>query len=73
MAAFKKGFLSGDDFETVLVIFCSYDYGADASEAVEKIATVGKEFQKCSLCSIKAFLKLKNCKRHFKLSTKKEQ
>ena len=39
MAAFKKDFLNRYNFETVLAIFCSHDYGVNASEAVEKIAT----------------------------------
>ena len=41
MAASRSGdFLRGDHFEAVLSIFCSYDYGKNASETVEKIATV---------------------------------
>ena len=39
MAAFSEDFLSGDDFETALATFCCYDYGANSSNAVEKIAT----------------------------------
>ena len=31
--------LSENDFETVLVNFCCYEYGANASEAVQKIST----------------------------------
>ena len=31
--------LSENDFEAVLVNFCCYEYGADASEAVQKIST----------------------------------
>ena len=31
--------LSENDFEAVLVYFCCYDYGANASEAVQKIST----------------------------------
>ena len=38
MAGFSEYFLSGDDVVAVLVTICSYDYGANASEAVEKIA-----------------------------------
>ena len=30
---------SGNDFEVVLVNFCYYDCGANASEAVQKIST----------------------------------
>ena len=32
--------------------FCCYDYGASASEAVEKIATDQEDYRKCSLCVI---------------------
>ena len=42
-------FLSGDDFEVVLVIFCCYNYVANASEAVEKITTDEKDYYKCPL------------------------
>ena len=31
-----KGLLSENDFEAVLATFCCYDYGANASEAVQK-------------------------------------
>ena len=31
-------FHSGNDFQAVLALFCCYDYGVNASEAVEKIA-----------------------------------
>ena len=31
-------FLSENDFEAVLATFCCYDYGANASEAVQKTA-----------------------------------
>ena len=31
--------LSENDFEVILVNFCCYDYGANASEAVQKIST----------------------------------
>ena len=33
--------LSENDFETVLVNFCCYEYGANASEAVQKISGCG--------------------------------
>ena len=39
MAASSNDFLSEQDFEAVLVTLCCYDYGANSSEAVEKIAT----------------------------------
>ena len=47
MAAFSEDFHSGgDDFKALLAIFCSYDDGASASEAVEKIATEKKDYHK---------------------------
>ena len=36
---FFEELLSENDFEAVLVNFCCYDYGANASEAVQKIST----------------------------------
>ena len=36
---FCEELLSENDFEAVLVNFCCYDYGANASEAVQKIST----------------------------------
>ena len=42
--------LSENDFEVVLDNFCWYDYGAKASEAVQKIATNQKEYRKSSSC-----------------------
>ena len=44
MAAFSEDFPSGDDFVSVLAIFCFYDYSANTSEAVKKIATDGKDY-----------------------------
>ena len=44
--------LSENDFEAVLATFCCYDYGANASEAVPKIATDQKDDHKCSSCVI---------------------
>ena len=41
--------LSENDFEAVLATLCCYDYGANASEAVQKIATNQKDYQKCVL------------------------
>ena len=38
MVAFEE-LLSENDFEAVLANFCCYDYGANASEAVQKIST----------------------------------
>ena len=39
IAAFSENFYSGDEFEAVSTVFCSYEYGANASAIVEKIAT----------------------------------
>ena len=50
MTSFSDEFLSENDFETVLVTFCYYDYGVKTSK--EKIATDQKDYQKCSLCVI---------------------
>ena len=36
---FCKELLCENDFETALVNFCCYDYGTNASEAVQKIST----------------------------------
>ena len=38
--------LSENDFEVVLAFFCCYDYGANVSEAVQKIATDQKDNHK---------------------------
>ena len=59
--------LSESDFEAVLATFCCYDYGANASEVVQKIITNDqKEYHKCSsyvtVCSIaKIYLSINNC------------
>ena len=50
--AFCEELLSENDFEAVLVSFCCYDYSANTSEAVQKIATDQKVYHKCSLCVI---------------------
>ena len=47
---------SENDFETVLVTFCCYDYDANASEAVQKIATDQKDYHKCSSCVIACWI-----------------
>ena len=36
MPAYSEDFPCWDKFDTVLAIFCSYRYGANASRAVEK-------------------------------------
>ena len=40
--------LNKSDFEVVLANFCCYDYGANASEGVQKIATDQKGYHKYS-------------------------
>ena len=37
--SFCEELLSENDFEAVLVNFCCYEYGVNASEAVQKIST----------------------------------
>ena len=49
---FSDEFLSENNFKAVLTTFCCYDYGANASEAVDKITTDQKDYHKCSLCVI---------------------
>lgn len=49
MAAWSVDFLCEDDFDALLVISGSYDYGANASEEVKKIATCENDYNKCSL------------------------
>ena len=49
MAAFREDFFRADDFEALLPIFCSYDYGGNTSDASEKISTDEKDYQKCAL------------------------
>ena len=39
IAGLSEDFFIEEDFEAVLTIFCSYDYGANASEAIEKMGT----------------------------------
>ena len=45
MTAFSEDFLKEDEFEAVLVTFCCYNYGANASEVVRKIARDQKDNQ----------------------------
>ena len=47
---FCEELLSENDFEPVLANFCCYNYGANAFEAVQKIATDQKEYHECSSC-----------------------
>ena len=51
-SGFCEELLNENDFEAVLATFCCYDYGANASEAVQKIAIDQKEYRKCSPCVI---------------------
>ena len=41
--------LSENDFEAALATFCCYEYGANSSEPVQKIATDQKDYHKSSL------------------------
>ena len=45
---FCEDLLSENNFEAVLATFYCYDYGANAFEAVQKIATDLKDYCKCS-------------------------
>ena len=47
---FCEEFLNKSDFEAVLATFWCYDYGVNASEAVQKMATDQKDYQKCISC-----------------------
>ena len=48
---FFEELLTENDFDAVLATFCCYyNYGANAPEAVQKIATDQKEYHKCSSC-----------------------
>ena len=38
VAGFCEELLSENDFEAVLVNFCCYEYGANASETIQKIS-----------------------------------
>ena len=44
---FQEELVRENDFETVLATSCYYDHGAKAFEAVQKIATNQREYQKC--------------------------
>ena len=47
---FCEELLSENDFEAVLATFSCYDYGANASEAVWKIAVDQKDYQILLVC-----------------------
>ena len=49
---FREKLLSENDFWVVLGTFCCCDHGAQASQAVQKIATDQKESRKCSSCVV---------------------
>ena len=49
---FCEELLRENDFEAVLATFCCCDYGTNASEVVQKIATDQKDYRKCSSCAI---------------------
>ena len=62
---FCEEMLSENDFDAVLASFCCYDCGADAFEAVQKIATDQKEYHKCTSCVMlcwiaKIYLSIRN-------------
>ena len=47
---FCEELVSENDFEAVLATFYCHDYGANASETVQKIATDQKDYHICSSC-----------------------
>ena len=49
---FSEELLSENDFETVLATLGCYDYSANVSEAIQKIAADQKDYPKCSSCVI---------------------
>ena len=52
MAACSEEFHYEDNFDPVLVIFCSDPYGENTSQAVHKIEIDKNDYHKCSLCVI---------------------
>ena len=44
--------LNENDLETVLATFCCHDYGANVSDAVQKIAADENDYRKWSSCVI---------------------
>ena len=56
--SFCEKLFSGNYFEAFLVIFCCYDYGANASEAVLKISTRTLELYANSLKQLILYLHL---------------
>ena len=53
--SFCEELLSENYFEAVLVNFCCYDYGANASEAVQKIST-RSQLELCQLTKTANFI-----------------
>ena len=51
---FCEELVSENDFEAVLVNFCCYEYGANASKAVQKIGTM-TPLELCQLTKIANF------------------
>ena len=49
---FCEVLLCENDFDAVLATFCCYDYGANTSEAVQKIATDQKDYHESPSCVI---------------------
>ena len=72
---FCEGLLSENDFEAVSATFCSYDYGANTSEAVLNIATDQKGYRKFSSCVILLLnsqnISMSNSLKSYRSSTKK--
>ena len=58
VATFCEELLTENDFEAVLVNFCCYDYGANASEAVQKISTSTLDLYANSLKQLILYLQL---------------
>ena len=50
--SFCKELLSENDFEAVLAAFSCYEYGANTSDADQKITADQKQYFKCSSCVI---------------------
>ena len=49
---FCEDLINKNNFAAILATFCGYNYGANASEAVQKIANDQKDYQKSSSCAI---------------------
>ena len=62
---FCEELLKENDCKTVLATFFCYDYGANASEAVQKIATDHKEYRQIA----KIYLSINNSEKRLVTST----